>query len=84
MQEGFNTRREFYLLDKDLKTIYKCVYEANIQGTSYTTTIPAGTLSLGASGDVLVFNVDKIPYSSSDLEVGQIYQNSSHQLFIKT
>ena len=84
MQEGFNTRREFYLLDKDLKTIYKCVYEANIQGTSYTTTIPAGTLSLGASGDVLVFNVDKIPYSSSDLEVGQIYQNSNHQLFIKT
>lgn len=84
MQDGFNTRREFYLLDKDLKTIYKCVYEANIQGTSYTTTIPAGTLSLGASGDVLVFNVDKIPYSSSDLEVGQIYQNSNHQLFIKT
>lgn len=84
MQEGFNTRREFYLLDKDLKTIYKCVYEANIQGTTYTTTIPAGTLSLGSSGDVLVFNVDKIPYSSSDLEVGQIYQNSNHQLFIKT
>lgn len=84
MQDGFNTRREFYLLDKDLKTIYKCVYEANIQGTSYTTTIPAGTLSLGSSGDVLVFNVDKIPYSSSDLEVGQIYQNSNHQLFIKT
>lgn len=84
MQEGFNTRREFYLLDKDLKTIYKCVYEANIQGTSYKTTIPAGTLSLGSSGDVLVFNVDKIPYSSSDLEVGQIYQNSNHQLFIKT
>lgn len=84
MQEGFNTRREFYLLDKDLQTKYKCVYEANIQGTSYTTTIPAGTLSLGASGDVLVFNVDKIPYSSSDLEVGQIYQNSNHQLFIKT
>lgn len=84
MQDGFNTRREFYLLDKDLQTKYKCVYEANIQGTSYTTTIPAGTLSLGASGDVLVFNVDKIPYSSSDLEVGQIYQNSKHQLFIKT
>lgn len=84
MQDGFNTRREFYLLDKDLQTKYKCVYEANIQGTSYTTTIPAGTLSLGASGDVLVFNVDKIPYSSSDLEVGQIYQNSNHQLFIKT
>ena len=84
MQDGFNTRREFYLLDKDLKTIYKCVYEANIQSTTYTTTIPAGTLSLGSSGDVLVFNVDKIPYSSSDLEVGQIYQNSNHQLFIKT
>ena len=84
MQDGFNTRREFYLLDKDLKTIYKCVYEANLQGTTYTTTIPAGTLSLGSSGDVLVFNVDKIPYSSSDLEVGQIYQNSNHQLFIKT
>ena len=75
------TTYRWSLLNASFTEVYYLSARSN--GTK-STTIPAGTLKVGYSGDVLVFNVEKIPYSSNGLEVGQIYQNADHQLFIKT
>ena len=79
------TSYNFYLYGARLNLLYKMYYYDENKGSDYyESTIPAGTLTLGTSGDVLIFNVDNIPYSSTDLEVGQIYRDSSNRLYIKT
>ena len=79
------TSYNFYLYGAKLNLLYKMYYYDQNKGSDYyESTIPAGTLTLGTSGDVLIFNVDNIPYSSTDLEVGQIYRDSSNRLYIKT
>lgn len=81
----FFTSYNFYLYGARLNLLYKMYYYDQNKGSDYyESTIPAGTLTLGTSGDVLIFNVDNIPYSSTDLEVGQIYRDSSNRLYIKT
>ena len=81
----FFTSYNFYLYGARLNLLYKMYYYDENKGSDYyESTIPAGTLTLGTSGDVLIFNVDNIPYSSTDLEVGQIYRDSSNRLYIKT
>lgn len=84
---GSTSYYEFYLYDSNMQKKYynsRRTYKPLIGSAEvkYETTIPAGVLTIGTYGDVLIFK--DIPYSSAGLEVGQIYQNTSHQLFIKT
>lgn len=77
---SYNTRYEICLMDTNLSVIYSCIYTYS-WGASYTTTIPSGTISIGASTtDILIFK--DIQIGSTGLESGQIYRNSSNQLFI--
>ncbi|MGN1218242.1 MAG: hypothetical protein ACI4TD_09730, partial [Phocaeicola sp.] len=49
-------------------------------GINYYSNLSSGTLNVGATGDVLIFK--GIPVSNNGLVSGQIYRNSSNQLFI--
>lgn len=85
VDDSYFTSYTFSLYGARLNLLYEMYYVDYNRGTDYIeSTIPAGTLTLGTSGDVLIFNVDNIPYSSTDLEVGQIYRDSSNRLYIKT
>ena len=85
VDDSYFTSYTFSLYGARLNLLYEMYYLDYNRGTDYIeSTIPAGTLTLGTSGDVLIFNVDNIPYSSTDLEVGQIYRDSSNRLYIKT
>ena len=85
VDDSYFTSYTFSLYGARLNLLYEMYYVDYNRGTDYVeSTIPAGTLTLGTSGDVLIFNVDNIPYSSTDLEVGQIYRDSSNRLYIKT
>ena len=85
VDDSYFTSYTFSLYGARLNLLYEIYYVDYNRGKDYIeSTIPAGTLTLGTSGDVLIFNVDNIPYSSTDLEVGQIYRDSSNRLYIKT
>lgn len=70
----------FYLMDTNLAVIYQCKF-STYESIPFTTNIPSGTLTIGAStSDILIFK--DIQIGSTGLESGQVYRNSSNQLFI--
>lgn len=71
----------FALYDTALNQVARMYHTTGMTGTRNETTIPAGTLTYGAPmGDILVFK--DIQVGSTGLQSGQIYRNSSNQLFI--
>lgn len=71
----------FALYDTALNQVARMYHTTGMTGTRDETTIPAGTLTYGAPmGDILVFK--DIQVGSKGLQSGQIYRNTSNQLFI--
>lgn len=71
----------FALYDTALNQVARMYHTTGWTGTRNETTIPAGTLTYGVPmGDILVFK--DIQVGSTGLQSGQIYRNSSNQLFI--
>ena len=71
---------DFY--DKNGSKLYE-VYKQRTDDTNqitYKSTLGSGTLNVGPNGDILIFK--NIPLTSSGLVSGQIYRNSSNQLYI--